>query len=149
MNIRRLTVTDTAYAIAAVQRFKGRFPDADSMEAFLSGAENVLLVAEEENAPLGFLLAYRLARWDQARPMLFLYEIEVLEAHRRRGIGRALVAELQAIGRREGCLKLFVITNAANEAAMALYQATGAQRLSHDDVLFTFSGKTPAHTTQA
>lgn len=143
MNIRRLTVEDTAYAMVAAQRFKGRFPDADSMDEFLASTQNVLLIAEEEGVPLGFLLAYRLARWDQARPMVFLYEIEVLEAHRRRGIGRALVTELLALGRREGCLKLFVITNAANEAAMALYQAMGAQRLANDDVLLTFSGASP------
>ncbi len=124
--------------MATAQSFKGRFPDADTMEDFLAAGQNILLVAEEEGTPLGLLLAYRLARWDQPRPMMFVYEIEVLEPYRRQGIGRALVAEIRRISRQAGCLKLFLITNASNTAAMALYASTGARRSADDDVLLSY-----------
>lgn len=139
MQIRRLTVEDTAFAMGAAHVFKGRFPESDDMEDFLASAQNILLIAEEEGMPLGFLLAYRLARWDQARPMMFVYEIEVLEPYRRQGIGRALIGEIQRISRQAGCLKLFLITNTSKEAAMALYAATGLRRSADDDVLLTYN----------
>jgi len=139
MQIRRLTVEDTAFAMGAAQVFKGRFPESDGMEEFLASSQNILLIAEEEGMPLGFLLAYRLTRWDQARPMMFVYEVEVLEAYQRQGIGRTLIGEIQRISRQAGCLKLFLITNASNEAAMALYTATGLRRSADDDVLLTYN----------
>lgn len=138
MEIRRLSVDDAAFAMVAARTFKGRMPDAECMEDFLADSKNVLLVAEEEGTPLGFLLAYRLPRWEQARPMMFLYEIEVLEPYRRQGIGRALMGEIKRRSRQMGCLKLFLITNASNATAMAMYESTGAHRSAGDDVLFTY-----------
>ncbi|MBN1921487.1 MAG: GNAT family N-acetyltransferase [Anaerolineae bacterium] len=138
MQIQRLTVDDTAFAMGAAHLFKGQFPDPDVVVDFLSSAQNILLIAEEEGIPLGFLLAYRLNRWDQARPMMFVYEVEVREPYRRQGIGRALLGEIQRISRKAGYLKLFLMTNASNEAAMALYAATGARRTADDDVLLTY-----------
>ncbi len=137
MQLRRLTIEDTAFAMGAAHVFKGRFPESDVMEDFLASSQNILLIAEEEGMPLGFLLAYRLARWDQALPMMFVYEVEVLEMYRRRGIGRTLIREIQRISRQTGCIKLFLITNASNEAAMALYAATGWRYSADDDVLLT------------
>jgi ribosomal protein S18 acetylase RimI-like enzyme len=57
---------------------------------------------------------------------MFLYELEVDEAFRRRGIGRALVERLASLARDAGCYGMWVVTDDDNEAARATYEGTGA-----------------------
>jgi ribosomal protein S18 acetylase RimI-like enzyme len=59
--------------------------------------------------------------------MMFLYEAGVLAQYRRRGLGRALVEELKRLARESDCRKMFVPTQASNEAAMALYRSAGGE----------------------
>jgi ribosomal protein S18 acetylase RimI-like enzyme len=57
--------------------------------------------------------------------MMFLYEIGVLEQHRRKGIGRVLVEEVKRFAQERDCRKMFVPTQADNGPALALYRAAG------------------------
>jgi ribosomal protein S18 acetylase RimI-like enzyme len=63
--------------------------------------------------------------------MFFVYEIGVDEAYRRRGIGRRLMRELL-----EGYDESFVLTDADNVAANALYANVGGTRV--DAVMWDF-----------
>jgi len=56
---------------------------------------------------------------------MFLYELAVDEAFRRRGIGTALVAELLDIARSRSCYDMWVLTDHDNDAALATYRTTG------------------------
>src|SRR5262249_55481827 len=84
--------------------------------ASLAGADKVLVGAEEEGQPVGFLVAYVLDRVDGDRRMVCLYEIEVAEGYRRRGIGAALVDALRALCRGRGVTKIWVIASRSNAA---------------------------------
>lgn len=68
---------------------------------------------------LGFLLAWHVA--DE----LSLLDVAVAPAERRRGVGRALVEELIAYGRREQARLVLLEVRASNAAALALYRALG------------------------
>ena len=57
---------------------------------------------------------------------MFLYELEVHEVARGRGIGRALVEQLLGIARQTGCYGMWVAVDADNDAALATYRSTGA-----------------------
>jgi ribosomal protein S18 acetylase RimI-like enzyme len=59
--------------------------------------------------------------------MMFLYEAGVVDEYRRRGIGRALVEELKRFATESDCRKMFVPTQASNQAAMALYRSAGGE----------------------
>ena len=65
--------------------------------------------------------------------MVFLYELEVYEPFRRRGIGRALVEEAKrfAAGRR-----VFVLADEGNDAALRTYASAGGK--PQRQVLFRF-----------
>jgi ribosomal protein S18 acetylase RimI-like enzyme len=63
--------------------------------------------------------------------MFFVYELAVGEGYRRQGIGRRLMQEL-LFGQEEA----FVLTEAENEAAMALYASLGGTRV--DSVMWDF-----------
>lgn len=138
MRIRRLRTGDEQVARRVVESFKGARPAAHHLAGFLANENNYLLVAEADARVVGFLLAYKMERCDGERPMMLLYEIEVLDSYRRQGIGKSLVKELQQVCRREWFVKMFVITAEANVAAMNLYRSTGGRRGERDEALFTY-----------
>ena len=54
------------------------------------------------------------------------------EAHRGRGIGKALVTALRDLAREKGCYDMWVLTEDDNEAALRTYRAAGgAETSSH------------------
>jgi ribosomal protein S18 acetylase RimI-like enzyme len=134
MHIRRLTTGDEEAACRLVERVKFAIDDirdvplAPSDLAALVGDERAyLLGAYVDGAPVGLAYGYCFPRLDGPRPMMFLYEIGVLEQHRRRGIGRALMEEMKRLAQARHCTKMFVPTEASNEAALALYRAAGGE----------------------
>jgi ribosomal protein S18 acetylase RimI-like enzyme len=140
VRVRRLGPEDGALAAEAVRRVKEADVDADHLEDFLKKAENLLIVAEDDGGPAGFLLAYALDRVDRDRRMVCLYEIGVAAASRRRGLATAMIDALLAWCRAQGVMKTWVITDRSNEAALRLYAATGGRPDAGDDVVFVWSG---------
>jgi aminoglycoside 3-N-acetyltransferase I len=84
----------------------------------------IVLVALDGDAEVGFVLAYDLPRRRGDARQLFIYEVDVLESHQRRGIARSLLEQLAALGIREA----FVLTEQDNEAANGLYESVGGAR---------------------
>ena len=58
---------------------------------------------------------------------MFLYELAVVEAHRRQGIGTALVEALRDLAREQGCYGMWVLTDDDNAAAGATYRKAGGE----------------------
>ena len=61
---------------------------------------------------------------------MFLYELAVDEAYRRRGIGTALVDGARDLAIEHGCYGMWVLTDDDNAAALATYEGTGADEKS-------------------
>ena len=112
---------------SVLSRFKG-YEAAEPAE-FLDDPRTFLLVAEDDEGLVGWLYAYELLRPDGHRATM-LYEVEVLERAQGQGHGRAMVEVLLAEARERGHMKMWVLTDEDNEAAKALYEATGAQSVS-------------------
>ena len=93
--------------------------------ALLEDYRTIFLVAFEEDDPVGFAFGYVLPRRHGPPAIFFVYEIEVDEPHRGRGIGTEL---MRALAREAGTEEGFVLTDADNEAANALYAAIGGRR---------------------
>ena len=121
--IRRLGPGDEAMLQEICSRYKSRVPTDDEATRVLAASEVHIWVAEENRELAGFVYAHDLQRID-GETMVFLYELEVDERFRRRGLGRALVEEARqlAAGRR-----MFVLTDVHNEAAMRTYTAAGGR----------------------
>src|SRR3546814_18782268 len=62
----------------------------------------ILLVAEAEGRVVGGITAYELPKLERACSEIYLYDLAVDEAYRRRGIATALIAELRSEERRVG-----------------------------------------------
>jgi aminoglycoside 3-N-acetyltransferase I len=93
--------------------------------ALLADARTLMLVAFDGGRPVGFVLAHELPRRHGAQAKLFVYEVDVAESHRRRGIGSALLARLAGLARERGIPAGFVLTEPDNGPANALYRSAG------------------------
>jgi len=77
-------------------------------------------------APLvGWASCIELPKLDERRGFLFVDELGVLEAWRRRGVGRAILAETLACARRRGLCGVRLLVRPENEAARRLYVSAG------------------------
>jgi ribosomal protein S18 acetylase RimI-like enzyme len=125
VEIRALHAADDALVAAAAHLFDGpALPDPTTR--FLRSDGHHLLVAYEGGDPVGFVSGVEVTHPDKGTEM-FLYELEVDQSWRRRGIGRALVEELAAVARNAGCYGMWVVTDSDNEAARATYEGSGAR----------------------
>ncbi len=112
--------------------------DAEQGGLFLQNPDNLLAVAWWDGRLCGFVSAHRLQRFDRRRAEVLLYEIGVDERFQRRGIGRALNAEIIRWAGEVAADEVWVLTNRSNTAAMALYQAAGGEEDEPDVTTFTF-----------
>ncbi len=81
-----------------------------------------MLIAESAGGrPVGFALWVTFPYSWSARPVAYLLDVLVEQEMRRLGIGTALIEAVGAIGKREGWMKLFWMTQADNLEARAVY----------------------------
>lgn len=139
MEVRRLEAGDRTRARALAERFLGPALPADAMRAWLEDARHVIVGAFEDDRPLGLAYGYRLTRPFESVETLLFYSLDVAEEARRRGVGTRLVEEM----RRQTAGTTWLLTNASNAAAMALYAKTGGERPHVDDVLWRFRPPAP------
>ena len=127
MRIRR--VSDVDDVMAAGHLFDS--PTRPDLAArFLASPGHHLLVAYGDGdggeVPVGMVTGVEMTHPDKGTEM-FLYELGVDEAYRRRGIGRALVTALAGVAREHGCYSMWVLSEPDDPAALATYRAAGAQ----------------------
>jgi len=84
------------------------------------------LIAELEGAAAGFALFFRNYSTWRGRPGLFLEDLFVPERHRRRGIGRALLARLAALSVERGYGRMEWSVLDWNKPAQDFYRSLGA-----------------------
>lgn len=139
LHIQLLSAVDDALVAELNSQFdEGMSWDAEQGRFFLGNPDNLLAVARWDGQLCGFVSAHRLQRFDKRRAEVLLYEIGVDERFQRRGIGRALVAEVKRWAAEAGADEIWVLTNRGNEAAMALYRASDGEEDAPDVTMFTF-----------
>ncbi|HEX8123346.1 MAG TPA: GNAT family N-acetyltransferase [Solirubrobacteraceae bacterium] len=102
-------------------------PRPPSPRPFLTGwaAEHEVLVAEVEGALAGYVAVGRVLPIEANAHVLEVKGLLVDPAHRRRGIGAALVRAAVDAATRRGARRLTLRVLAANPEARALYEAEG------------------------
>lgn len=146
MEIKRLQPRDELLAHKAIRILKTDGRPSATHEAdysyvvdFLKNSSNYFIVATESGEPIGFVLAYELERLDGPQPMMLFYEVNVLESKRRQGAAKAMINLLKTICQERNILKMWVLTNEANQAAMRTYESIGGQLVKEDDmVMFVY-----------
>ena len=104
-----------------------RLADDEPRTALLADPATILLAALDGDEPVGFAFGYVLDRRHREARMLFVYEIDVSEPYRPRGLATALMRELFRLGEEAGAGEHFVLTEPDNDAANALYASLGGR----------------------
>jgi ribosomal protein S18 acetylase RimI-like enzyme len=137
MEIRRLGPGDEFEVVRGAYLFDEP-PDPTAVRSYLADERNVLLLAYDEEAPVGFLRGTELDQLKWPRKQMFLYEIEVAPGFRRQGVGKELIETLLQWCRERDLEEVFVFTDPANEAAVRLYRSTGAVTETPADRMFVY-----------
>jgi len=125
MKIKRTGPEDRELVMAAPNLFDYP-PRLDAVNRFLADPNHHLLIAYSGDVPAGFVSGVEVTHPDKGTEM-FLYELAVDEAHRRHGIGTALVEALRDLAREQGCYGMWVLTDDDNAAAGATYRKAGGE----------------------
>ena len=96
-----------------------------------------VIVALENSKLIGGLTAYEMKMFKRETTEMFLYEIEVAEMHRQKGIGKALIEFPKKICAEKGIVEMFVGTEKENLPARKLYASTGGAA-DEDSVWFNY-----------
>ncbi len=87
------------------------------------------LLAEDGTGAIGFAMFFRTFSTFLTRPGIHLEDLFVLESHRRRGVGRALVSEVRRIAEARGAGRVEWNVLDWNASAIAFYRSLGAEVL--------------------
>ncbi len=104
------------------------------------------MIGEIDGEPAGFALYFTTFSTWLCRPGIWLEDLFVLPAHRRAGVGRALLCHLSAVVAERGWGRLDWSALHWNQPAIDFYEELGAQRL-HEWLAFRLEG--PALTALA
>jgi len=142
MQIRRLGTEDASIATTVIETMKPHGASdmtQTSVSRFLGSDDRYQGTAlDDHDLPVGFLLAYELVRAERASPMMLLYEIEISEPWRRKGVATTMVNLLKGLCADRDVCKMWVETTKSNIAARDLYLSTGAD-LTNDEGCLSFT----------
>jgi aminoglycoside 3-N-acetyltransferase I len=114
------------------ETYPGRQPSEDYLKRLLGREHVIVLVAMcESGEVVGGILAYQLDKLDQDRREIYIYDLAVAEAHRRRGVATGLIAALRSIALDREAYEIFVQADLVDAPAVALYGKLGVKKTAH------------------
>ena len=123
-------------AFEDVAGYQGAVPRENYLESFLADQRCITVVAMDGDAVTGGLVAYELLKFEQERKEIYIYDLAVQAAHRRRGIATGLIETLKAIARARGAYVIYVQADRGDAAAIALYAKLGTREdVLHFDIV--------------
>jgi aminoglycoside 3-N-acetyltransferase I len=122
-------------AFEDVDTYGAKRPRPEYLRELLAGDTFIALAAVEGSQVIGGLAAYELKKFEQERSEIYIYDLAVAAAHRRRGVATALIRELQRVGAERGAYVIFVQADPPDAPAIALYSKLGVREdVLHFDV---------------
>ncbi|MEO0672918.1 MAG: AAC(3)-I family aminoglycoside N-acetyltransferase [Pseudomonadota bacterium] len=111
-------------------------PPSDDYLAHLLSLPHVIAVAATvENDVIGGLVAYELQKFEQPRSEIYIYDLAVADAWRRRGMATAIVDKLREAAEKRGASVIYVQADRDDGPAVALYSKLGTiQDVHHFDI---------------
>lgn len=127
--------------------FAEAFGDADSysshppgdayLQSLLQKTHVIALAAFDGDTVVAGLVAHVLEKFEQERSEIYIYDLAVSEANRRKGLARALIAELKKIAQAIGAWVIYVQADKgdADLPARRLYESMGVREdVFHYDI---------------
>ncbi len=127
ITVRRATPDDATELARMLDLFDGMGATPAQVAARMRACQDVLttFIGELDGRPVGFACLRLVPHLQGDEPYAELTDIYVDAPVRRQGVGRALVAQIEAAARAAGAGELVIITGFDNEGAQAAYRASG------------------------
>ncbi|MBL8514172.1 MAG: AAC(3)-I family aminoglycoside N-acetyltransferase [Betaproteobacteria bacterium] len=111
-------------------------PPSDTyLRELLANPNFIALIAERDGAAVGGLAGYVLPKFEQERSEFYIYDLAVLEQHRRQGVASALIETLKAECKARHVWVIYVQADYGDDAAIALYTKLGVrENVMHFDL---------------
>jgi aminoglycoside 3-N-acetyltransferase I len=107
----------------------GSNPPGDAyLEKILGNDSTIVLAVLENEQVVGGLVAYELEKLESERSEIYVFDLAVAAAFRRRGIATELVHRLREIAKERGAAVIFVQADHDDEPAIALYEKLGVRK---------------------
>lgn len=118
-----------------LQTYGAARPGKAYMERLLGSDDFIALVALKEGRVVGGLAAYVLRKFEQERSEVYIYDLAVDGAHRRRGVATALIEAVKPIARDSGAHVILIQADQGDEPPIALYSKLGKrEEILHFDI---------------
>lgn len=140
--VRQATILDLEQLAPLFDRYRqfyGRASDVAAAREFLlarfTNKESTLLIAHEDERPIGFTQLYPSFSSVSLARIFILNDLFVSEQARRNGVASALMSAAVKFANTLGAVRLSLSTAITNDAAQALYHSAGWKR---DDQFFVY-----------
>ncbi len=118
------------------ESYQSAAPSDEYLTKLLAREDFIPLVAIVEGKVVGGLAAYVLQKFEQERSEIYIYDLAVLESHRRQGIATGLIDKLRDIAREIGSYVIYVQADPPDEPAVKLYESLGTREdVFHFDII--------------
>jgi aminoglycoside 3-N-acetyltransferase I len=122
-------------AFEDVHTYQHSVPSDEYLSRLLGKQHFIAVVAMQGGEVIGGLVAYELDKFEQERREIYIYDLAVLEGHRRKGIATGLINELRNIAAKRDAYVIFVQADLADDPAIALYESLGTKETAlHFDI---------------
>jgi aminoglycoside 3-N-acetyltransferase I len=118
-------------AFGDVETYQGAAPSEEYLAELLSKPHLIAIAAYDGDLAVGGLTAYVLDKFEQERREVYIYDLAVSQAHRRRGIATGLINELRAVAGSRGAYVIFVQADLTDLPAIRLYESLGTKTTAH------------------
>jgi aminoglycoside 3-N-acetyltransferase I len=118
-------------AFGEVDTYQHLVPSDDYLAQLLSKQHFIAVVAMNCEEVVGGLAAYELDKFEQDRREIYIYDLAVMEGHRRRGVATGMIDELRRIASKRNVYAIFVQADLGDGPAIALYESLGTKKTAH------------------
>ena len=127
ITVRRATPNDVTDLARMLHLFDSMGATPEQVAARMLACQNVLttFIGEMDGQPVGFACLRLVPHLQGDEPYAELTDIYVDAPFRRRGVARALIAQVEAAAQAAGGSEVVIITGVDNEGAQAAYRASG------------------------
>ncbi|MDQ2998152.1 MAG: GNAT family N-acetyltransferase [Chloroflexota bacterium] len=127
ITIHQATPDDTTELARMLDLFDNMGATPEQVTARMLACQSVLttFIGEMDGQPVGFACLRLVPHLQGDEPYAELTDIYVDAPFRRHGVGRALIAQVEAAAQAAGAGGLVIITGFDNEGAQAAYRASG------------------------
>jgi aminoglycoside 3-N-acetyltransferase I len=123
-------------AFEDLDTYQGAVPGDHYLRSLLAKPHFIAVIARRGNDVVGGLVAYELDKFERDRRELYIYDLAVAEAHRRKGVATGLIGALKNIARERRVYVIYVQADRDDTPAITLYESLGTKEDVHHFDIF-------------